>query len=102
MIDAHDIQSMFGQLLHGLLHNLQPMQQEQQLHSSPLREASKDILATTCQLMGSEIYLQQVLQSVAGFENESVPLDSKSLEVGHACLCRFDITFASKSCSLVM
>ena len=75
--------SFFQQLLHGLLHNLQPLQGpgETQLHSSPLREGSKDTLAAICQLLGPTAFLQQVLQSVTGLGPQSASLDPKQLEV---------------------
>ena len=75
--------SFFQQLLHGLLHNLQPLQGpgETQLHSSPLQEGSKDTLAAICQLLGPTAFLQQVLQSVTGLGPQSASLDPKQLEV---------------------
>lgn len=75
--------SFFGQLLHGLLHNLQPVQVPGQPHlqSSPLREACKEVLAATCQLLGPEAFLQQVLGSVPGLGSHSASLDPKPLEV---------------------
>ncbi|KAL3139646.1 Nuclear import receptor [Trebouxia sp. C0009 RCD-2024] len=74
--------SFFGQLLHGLLHNLQPVQVPGQPHlqSSPLREACKEVLAATCQLLGPEAFLQQVLGSVPGLGSHSASLDPKPLE----------------------
>lgn len=88
--------SFFQQLLHGLLHNLQPLQGlgETQLQSSPLRESSKDTLAAICQLLGPTAFLQQVLQSVTGLRPQSASVDPKQLEVldNHvsllALLCR--------------
>lgn len=76
--------SFFGQLLQGLLHNLQPLQApgELQLHSSPLREASDNMLAATCQLLGPKAFLHQVLQSVTGLGSQSAAVDPKQLEVG--------------------
>lgn len=75
--------SFFEQLLFGLLHNLQPLQGpgETQLHSSPLREASKDILASACQVLGPTAFLHQVLQSVTGLGTQSASLNPKQLEV---------------------
>lgn len=75
--------TFFQQLLHGLLHNLQPLQApgETQLHSSPLREASKDTLAAACQVLGPQDFLHQVLQSVTGLGTQSASLDPKQLEV---------------------
>ena len=78
-----DSRSFFQQLLQGLLHNLQPLQGpgETQLHSSPLREASKDTLAAACQMLGPQAFLHQVLQSVTGLGTPSSSVDPKQLEV---------------------
>lgn len=83
MMSAEEGRSFFQQLLHGLLHNLQPLQGpgETQLHSSPLREASKDTLAAACQVLGPQAFLHQVLQSVTGLGTQSASLDPKQLEV---------------------
>ena len=80
--------SFFQQLLYGLLHNLQPLQgpDKAQLHSSPLREGSKDTLAAICQLLGPRPFLQQVLQSVTGLGPQSASLDPKQLEVLYNCV----------------
>lgn len=83
MVTPEEGRSFFQQLLHGLLHNLQPLQGPggTQLHSSPLREASKDTLAAICQLLGPTAFLQQLLQSVTGLGSQSASLDPKQLEV---------------------
>ena len=82
MLSPEEGRSFFQQLLHGLLHNLQPLQgPETQLHSSPLQEASKDTLASACQLLGPTAFLQQVLQSVTGLGTQSASVDPKQLEV---------------------
>ena len=85
-MSAQDGKHFFGQLLHGLLQNLQPLQQaeEQLLHSSPLQEPAKDLLAATCQLLGPPHYLQQVLQSVTGLEDQMSSVEPRQLEARHS------------------
>lgn len=82
-MSPEESRTFFQQLLHGLLHNLQPLQGpgETQLHSSPLREASKDTLAAACQMLGPQAFLHQVLQSVIGLGTPSSSVDPKQLEV---------------------
>lgn len=82
-LSSEEGSSFFGKLLHGLLHNLQPVQVPGQPHlqSSPLREACKEVLAATCQLLGPEAFLHQVLGSVPGLGSPSASLDPKPLEV---------------------
>ena len=81
--------SFFVQLLHGLLHSLQPVQVPGQPHlqGSPLREPSKEVLAATCQLLGPKAFLQQVLGSVPGLGSQSASLDPKQLEVCMHFIC---------------
>ena len=86
MLSPEEGKAFFTQLLHGLLGNVQPMQQsnqhqEQQLQDSALREPSKDMLAAICQLLGPEVYLLHVLQSVNGLSNQAAPVDPNKLEV---------------------
>lgn len=80
--------SFFGQLLHGLLHNLQPVQGpgQAELQSSPLRGACKEVLAATCQVLGPQAFLQQVLGSVPGLRRQPASLDPKQLQV-HVFSC---------------
>ncbi len=83
MLSPEEGDAFFLQLLHGLLRNLKPLQQpgEQQLQDSPLREASKDVLAATCKLLGPEEYLKQVLQSAGGLTSQAAAVDPSALEV---------------------
>jgi len=84
MLGPEETRAFFLQLLHGLLTNLQPTQQQEQeqANESPLREACKDVLAAVCQLLGPEQFLQTVLQPVGGLTDPAAPVDLKVLEVG--------------------
>ena len=84
MLGPEETRAFFLQLLHGLLTNLQPTQQQEQdqANESPLHEACKDVLAAVCQLLGPEQFLQTVLQPVGGLTDPAASVDPKSLEVG--------------------
>ena len=81
--EPEDSEAFFLQLLHGLLANLQPLQQHegQQPQDSPLQEACKEVLAAVCQLVGPQHYLHQVLHSVPGLTDQAAPVAPKALEV---------------------
>lgn len=89
MISTEEGKQFFQQLLQGLLPSLQPLQaaEDHQVHSSPLREPAKELLAATCHLLGPQGFLQQVLNSVGSLGNQSAALDPKQLEVG-CMLCK--------------
>ena len=82
MISESEGAAFFIRLLQGLLANLQPggLQARESQGTSPLRLAAKDVLASTCQLLGPERFLQQTLQSVEGI-GAAQPLSSHQLEV---------------------
>ncbi len=84
MLGPEETRAFFLQLLHGLLTNLQPAQQQEQEQANecPLREACKDVLAVVCQLLGPEQFLQTVLQPVGGLTDPAASVDPRVLEVG--------------------
>jgi len=84
MLGPEETTAFFLHLLHGLLTNLQPTQQQEQdqANQSPLREACKDVLAAVCQLLGPEQFLQTVLQPVGGLTDPAASVDPQVLEVG--------------------
>ena len=82
-MSAEEGKQFFEQLLQGLLRNLQPLQsaEHHQLHSSPLREPSKELLDAVCHLLGPRGFLQQVLDFVSDLRSPSAALNPKQLEV---------------------
>lgn len=84
MLGPEETRAFFLQLLHGLLTNLQPIQQQEQeqANASPLREACKDALAAVCQLLGPETFLHTVLQPVGGLTDPAASVNPKVLQVG--------------------
>ena len=82
MLSTRESAAFFRQLLQGLLVNLQPLQDpQQQLQSSPLRNACDGLLPATCQLLSPEQYVQQVLQSASGLADPAAGIDCRPLEV---------------------
>ena len=88
MLGPEETRAFFLQLLHGLLTNLQPTQQQaqEQANEYPLREACKDVLAAVCQLLGPEQFLRTVLQPVGGLTDHAASVEPQVLEVGAQCL----------------
>ncbi|DBA67383.1 TPA: hypothetical protein ACH3X2_001674 [Trebouxia sp. C0005] len=82
MLGPEETRAFFLQLLHGLLTNLQPIQQQEQeqANASPLREACKDALAAVCQLLGPETFLHTVLQPVGGLTDPAASVNPKVLQ----------------------
>ena len=91
MVSQQEGASFFSRLLQGLLANLQPqagLTGEPQ-RPSPLQSAAKDVLAATCQLLGTDSFLQQVLQSVEGLGDAAKPINASQLEVGYCSVALF-------------
>ena len=83
MVSPREGIAFYSRLLQGLLKNLQPVvgPQDGQQQDSPLQRAAKDVLVSTCQLLGSESFLQQVLQSVQSLADPAAAVSTSQLEV---------------------
>ena len=83
MISQQEGVAFFSRLLQGLLSNLssQGGSSGDPQQATPLQAAAKDVLAATCQLLGPERFLQQVLQSVEGLGAGAQQLNASQLEV---------------------